>query len=77
MTGSAKASGTVVSADGKTYIKREAGSPFASNARMHQRSCFYCGTHRVMDEMLIKRFMGRSESVCKDAEDCKSKRRKT
>lgn len=66
-----------ISEDGKTYLHRPAGSPFEASGRINQRSCFLCGTHRLMSEMTMRKFVGRAESVCADKADCSARRAKT
>ena len=60
-----------ISSDGLRYTARKAGSPFgtpvfgSSTATM---SCFKCGQHRPLSELVTKKILGRNQKVC--AESC-------
>ena len=61
-----KDTATKLSANGLRYAKKATGSPFLGTG--NTRSCFKCGKHRQPAQLQSKRFMGRSEMVCKP--DC-------
>lgn len=70
------AAASTVSDDGKTYLKRVAGSPFSNPVNQTCRSCFLCGVHQVQSDLQTKKFVGRAEQICKDTVACKARRSK-
>lgn len=54
---------TRIQGDGLRYANKVNGSPFTGNGPT--RSCFKCGAHRTLDQLMAFRIAGRSEKVCK------------
>ena len=56
-----------MSSDGLRYTAKKPGSAFgapvlgSSSATM---SCFKCGRHKVLSELLTKKILGRNQKVC-------------
>lgn len=59
--------GVQIIADGLRYKNKPTGSPFAkiTGSFGSTMSCFKCGKHRPSSELDTKKFMGKSQKVCK------------
>lgn len=58
---------TTISSDGLRYTARKPGSafgPITMATGLTTMSCFKCGSHRPMSELVSKKILGRSEKVC-------------
>lgn len=57
---------TVTLDDGLRYKSKVSGSPFASPpfSGKTTMSCFLCGKHRPRTELMSKKLLGKSHSVC-------------
>ncbi|WP_157269132.1 hypothetical protein [Azohydromonas aeria] len=66
---------TQIAEDGLRYTSKAAGSTFAKPAQSAvtgaTMSCFRCGRHKPLAELVSKRILGRNEKVC--AVDCKTR----
>lgn len=63
---------TSISNDGLRYTAKKAGSAFGSpvlGSNSATMSCFKCGRHKPLSELVSKRILGRNEKVC--AVSCK------
>lgn len=59
-----------ISACGSRYVKKQAGSIFATplgNVGGHTLSCFFCGKHRVRAERTGQMVLGKRQQVCTPA----------
>ncbi len=59
-----------ISADGLTYRRKPAGSPYGGGAGLQGQtmSCFLCGRHRPRRMLRSRNLVGRTHYVC--APDC-------
>lgn len=65
---------TTISNDGLRYTAKKAGSIFGSvtlGSSSTTMSCFKCGQHRPVSELVTKKILGRNQKVC--AESCQKK----
>jgi hypothetical protein len=53
-----------LTADGLRYSARQAGSPFAGANSCTIKSCFFCGSHKQVDEGRSMKVLGKSTFVC-------------
>ncbi len=62
---------TTIDADGLRYRSKAPGSPFSANGSFGAAtmSCFLCGKHRPRSQLMSKKLLGKSQSVC--APSCK------
>ena len=58
---------TAILADGLRYKSKTSGSPFTAGTSMggSTMSCFRCGNHFPASELETKKYMGKSQKVCK------------
>ena len=52
--------------DGLRYKSKVGGSPFAtpSHPGLSTMSCFLCGKHRPRNELMTRKLIGKSQTVC-------------
>ena len=58
---------TKISNDGLRYTAKKPGSTFGSvtlGSSSTTMSCFKCGRHRPMSELVSKKILGRHQKVC-------------
>ena len=58
---------TRMSSDGLRYTAKKPGSAFGSSvpgSGSTTMSCFKCGRHKPLSELLTKKILGRNEKVC-------------
>ena len=59
---------TQIAEDGLRYTAKAAGSAFSKPAQSAvtgaTMSCFRCGRHKPLSELVSKRILGRNEKVC-------------
>ncbi|MCE2659118.1 MAG: hypothetical protein ACOVOG_12775 [Rubrivivax sp.] len=62
---------TTIDPDGLRYRSKAPGSPFSANGSFGAAtmSCFLCGKHRPRSQLMSKKLLGKSQSVC--APSCK------
>ena len=64
---------TKISSDGLRYTAKKAGSAFptpALGSSSTTMSCFKCGRHKRLSELVTKKILGRNQKVC--AMSCQS-----
>ena len=65
---------TTISSDGLRYTAKKPGSAFGSvtlGSASTTMSCFRCGQHRPVSELVTRKILGRNQKVC--AESCQRK----
>lgn len=65
---------TKISSDGLRYRAKTAGSAFGSpvlGSSSTTMSCFKCGRHKLLSELVTKKLLGRNQKVC--IENCQRK----
>ncbi|WP_298236374.1 hypothetical protein [uncultured Azohydromonas sp.] len=65
---------TTISSDGLRYTAKKPGSAFGSvtlGSASATMSCFKCGLHRPISELVTRKILGRNQKVC--AENCRQK----
>lgn len=63
---------TTISGDGLRYTTKKPGSSFGPvtlGGCSTMMSCFRCGHHRPVSELVSKKILGRNQKVC--AENCR------
>jgi hypothetical protein len=58
---------TTISSDGLRYTAKKPGSAFGSvtlGSSSATMSCFKCGRHKLLSELLTKKILGRNQKVC-------------
>lgn len=56
---------TTLSVDGLRYVSRAGGSPFAGRSNGGDtRSCFLCGTHKMISSGRFRLMCGKQQFVC-------------
>ena len=58
---------TTISSDGLRYAAKKPGSAFGGvtlGSASVTMSCFKCGRHKPLSELLTKKILGRNQKVC-------------